>query len=226
MATTPAWLSNVGNIFKTAPTAPMAQPNPVVVPEPVIPVNPMDSHTALWQTGNTPAADPFAAPLFNTDPAKVAESASKMNIAGSISPDLLTKAMSGNDPAAFMEVLNTVAQRAVVTSAQVSAATIEQATTRNNERIQATLPGKIKQLQLDSLAADNPALNHPASQPLLHMVRAQIQAKQPGLSAQAINAQAERYLMEHAAAVQQPVEQRATTSTGGTDWDSWGESHS
>lgn len=229
MATTPAWLSNVGNIFRTAPAPQMAQPNPAVIPAtgtsaPIAdPVNPMDAHAALWQTGANPPSDPFAAPLFNTDAAKIAESASKMNIAGSIPPDLLTKAMSGSDPQAFMQVLNTVAQRAVTTSAQVSAATIEQATVRNNERIQTSLPGRIKQLQLDSLAADNPALNHPASQPLLHLVRTQIQAKHPELSAQAINSQAERYLTEHAAAIQLPAEQKAQAgTTGDTNWESWG----
>jgi hypothetical protein len=187
--------------------------------------NPMDALAALMQNDPAvkPPVDPLAAPLLQTDVTKLRQAAGNMNLVGTIDPELMTKAMSGQDPAAFAAVLNTVAQNAVVTSAQLSAATDEQATTRNNQRMLEVIPNKIKQAQIDSGVAENPALAHPAAQPFLHMVRSQIQMKNPGLSPAEINRQAETVIAGFAesvtAAPQEAVRQQAASQ--GTDWDKW-----
>jgi hypothetical protein len=82
----------------------------------------------------------------------------------------------------------------------------------------------MRSIQLAQMPADNPALNHPASQPLLSLVRSQIQMKNPSLSAAEINKQAESYLVTYASAISAPTpEQQATqqAAAGGTDWENW-----
>lgn len=217
--------------------SPMQQANPgaaAVVPpagtsqNPIQPepVNPLDEISALWQ--NDPnlkqAVDPMSTPLFNTDSAAISAAAGKIDFLGQIPPEMLAKAMQGGDPQAFLQVMNAVAQRAVATSTQLNAATIEQATTRNNARITQALPDRMKRIQLDSMVSENPVLAHPASQPFLQMTRAQLQMKNPGMSAAEINRRAESALMGFASTLAAPTatEQAASkAATGGTDWDAW-----
>lgn len=233
---------NLGNLFRPVTAVqqvapPMSQQNPGAA-APVPPAgtsqptagepapNPLDEMAALWQTDPKvqQPADPFSTPLMNTDPAKIAAAAAKMDFVGQVPQDVMQKAMSGTDPAAFMQVMNFVAQKAVATSAQLSAATIEQATARNNERHAQALPGRVKQLQLDSIQSDNPALNHPASQPMLKLVRNQIQMNNPNMSAVEINKRAEQALLGYAQQlVPAPKQDDASGNTpaGSTDWETW-----
>lgn len=206
---------------QSAPTTPNAGSSAPVTPAPA--ANPLDEFTPLWQNDPNVKApvDPMAAPLFNTDPAAIAKAASKMDLVGQVDPELMAKAMSGNDPQAFISVLNSVAQRTLTTSAQLNAATIEQATAKNNSRIAESLPGRMKQLQLDTMQSENPALQHPASQPLLQLARAQVQMKNPGMSAAEINTQAERALLGFANQLVAAPQEAAQVTPGGTDWDSW-----
>lgn len=190
------------------------------------PANPMDDMAKLWQTDpkSVPSVDPMSTPLFNTDPAAIAAAAGKIDFIGQLPPEMVAKAMSGSDPQAFMQVMNAVAQRTLATATQLNAATIEQATTRNNARIQNALPNRVRQIQLDSIQPENPALQHAASQPLLQMVRAQIQMKNPGISAAEVNKQAETYLVNFAGQLHTPAADDTGTgrpSGTGTDWDTW-----
>jgi hypothetical protein len=230
---------SIANLFAPRATvAPMGVQNPgaaAVVPAsgtsqttaPAEPANPLDQFNTLWQTDPNAVApvDPLAAPLFNTDPAKIAAAAAKLDFAGGLSPELLAKAMSGQDPAAFMAVLNQVAQRAVATSTQLNAATIEQATSANNKRITDALPGRVKAIQLDSLESTNPVLQHPAAQAYRKVVLGQLQMKNPGMTATMMNAEADRILTGFAEAVMAPAQAasaaKASAASEGTDWDTW-----
>ena len=224
-------MSNIANIFRpTQQVTQLPQVNPgaaMVVPPSgtanPTPSNPLDEFTSIWQNDPTsqPTIDPLSTPLFNTDPAKINAAAGKIDFVSQVPQELLAKAMSGNDPQAFMQVMNTIAQRTLATATQLNAATLEQATVRNNERITNALPGRIKNIQLNAMVSENPVLSHPASQPLLQMVRAQIQMKEPGLSAADINKRAEHYLSGFAGQLAAPAAEAelARTKTAGTDWD-------
>lgn len=230
-------VSSIANIFRPvqAVTMPTQNNNAAVIPDAGSsaeinnnanqPSNPLDVMAALMQ--NDPnvqrPVDPLAAPLLQTDVAKLRQAAGGMNLVGQIDPALMQKAMSGTDPVAFAQVLNLAAQSAVVTSAQLSAATVEQATNRNNQRMLQVIPNQIKQAQIDSGVSENPALAHPAAQPFLHMVRSQIQMKNPGMSAAEINRQAETVISGFAESVTTAPQEavRQQTETQGTDWDKW-----
>lgn len=234
-------LTSIANLFRptqqvtVAPSSqPLAQQNPgaaAVVPpagtsNPTPESNPLDAFTPLWQTDPNAAnaVDPLTTPLFKTDPAAIAAAAGKIDFLAQIPQDLMAKAMSGNDPAAFMQVLNGVAQRTLATATQLNAATLEQATTRNNARLQQALPQTVKRIQLDSIVPENAALQHPASQPFLQMVRSQIQAKNPEMSPQQVNKRAEEVLVGYAGQIAGPSpSEKAQTQAqaDGTDWDTW-----
>lgn len=185
------------------------------------PANPLDAFTPLWQNdpNAAPTADPFSTPLFNTDPAKIQEAAGKMDFLASVPQDVMAKAMGGNDPAAFMQVMNFVAQKTLATAAQLSTATVEQGASRSNQRMLSALPGRVKQIQLDAMQPENPALQHPAAQPFLQMARTQLQMKNPGMSAQEIQKRAEQYVSDFSSAMMQPAQDASSQGAGGDDWD-------
>lgn len=198
------------------------------------PPNPLDDMAALWKNDpNKPKpADPMQGPILNSDPAKIAEAAGKVDFLQQIPAELMQRVNSGNDPAALAELINAVAQKTLATAAQIGAVTVEQGLQRNNQRIEQALPGRIKQVQLDGVQVENPALAHEASQPMLRMVRAHIQQNNPNLSPEAVNKQAEAVLITHAQAVVGNVEDAGfrpgglpQNNAGGkgkeTDWETW-----
>ena len=192
--------------------------------------DPMAELSTLFQNDPTKQLpiDPLAAPLFNTDPAKIAAAAARMDFTAQIAPDLMAKAMSGDDPAAFMQVINQVAQRTLATGMQLNATTLEHATTRNNERVLSTLPNRVKQIQLDSLRPENAMLQHEGAQPMLRLLKAQVAMKNPGMSAVDINAQAEKALLGFASSVSSTGNQAENNAGRGQnnsgeqqDWEAW-----
>lgn len=189
------------------------------------PADPLASLKDLWQTDpNIRApADPFGTPLVNVDVAKLKEGVSKLDLSTGISQDLLQKAMSGTDPAAFMQVINMVGQNAVATSTQLTASTVEAATTRNNQRLQQVIPTQIKQAQMNSEQLENPILQHPAAAPFVSMTRQQVAAKNPNASPSEINRLTEQALVGFATAVSEApvIEQQQRQASQGTDWDKW-----
>jgi hypothetical protein len=187
----------------------------------------LDSFTSLWQNdpNAAPPVDPLAAPLFNSDPGKIAQAAGKMNFTQGITAQQIQEAMA--DPAKFLEVINRVGQQAVAAATQVSTASIEQAHARNNERFSAALPARIRATQLSEMQSENTVLQHPAAQPLLHVVRAQIAAKEPTLTAAQVQHKAEQYLTGFASQLSAPTAEQAAQATAaseGTDWSQWGNS--
>lgn len=230
------FFTSVARMFQPAPATPMSQNNPGADPSLVpeagksktvsdTPANPLDAFNTLWQTDPKakPAVDPLAQPLLNTDQKAIQDAAAKMDFVSQLDPALVQKAMSGQDPAAFIQVMNSVAQRTMASAAQLTTATVEQATSKNNQRIQQVLPGKIKEANIAATVPENPALAHPATQPLLQLVRSQLQMKHPEMSAQQITAEAERTLSTFASQIVVPpaAEVKATQQTAGTDWDTW-----
>jgi hypothetical protein len=210
------------------PHQPMSQPNPGANPDavpppgsaqnqPGEPANPLDNFSKIWETP-TPEAntDPFATPLLNSDPAQIREAAGKMNFTQGISQEQVSKALGG-DVGAFMQVLNKVVQNSTAVQAQLSTATVERAIGANNGRVFQALPSKVRDVQLAGLTPENPVLQHPAAQPMLHMMRGQIAANNPGMSAADVNKQAEQFLGAFATQFQAPAQQAAQQAQASRD---------
>lgn len=230
-------MNNIAAMFRPTqqvtaapPPSPMAQQNPGADPATLqapaaapAPANPLDAFQSIWQTPDPSKSepDPLAAPLLNADPGKIRQAAAKMDFTAGITPDLMQKAMGGQDPQAFIQVMNLVAQQAVATSAQLSSATVEHATRANNARMLQALPKHVNQVQLDAMAPQNPVLQHPSAQPMLKMIRGQIQAAEPTLTPAEVNAKAEAYLGTFAQALT-PAPTPAPAAAGETDWSAYG----
>ena len=167
--------------------------------------NPLDAFQTIWQTptadGKTPPVDPFTQPLLNSDPSKIAAAAGKINVLQNIPQDLMAKAASGQDPAAFAQVIQAAVQAGIATAAQLTTATVEQATAMNNQRVLNALPDRVNKINLSQMAPENPMLAHPAVQPMLQMAKLQIAQNNPGMSAQEVAKQAEAYMTTFASAI-------------------------
>jgi hypothetical protein len=139
-------------------------------------------------------ADPLAQPLFNMDPTKLAEAAGKMNFVGAVNPELAQKALAG-DPQALQALLNQGAQQSFVASMTTASKMVEEAISKNNARFEEALPSRIRSHQINTMESTNPVLNHPAAQPLLKGMTAQIAAANPHLNADQVRQAAEGYVL-------------------------------
>lgn len=208
------------------PGAPQAGTNPDGTPKQD--ANPLDNFSNIWEApkndGNQPV-DPLSTPLLNSDPAKIAAAANKMNFTQGVPQELMSRVMAGNDPAALVELINHVGRQSLITAAQLSTATVENATRLNNDRMLSVLPKHVNNIQLSQLPAENPALSHPAAVPMLQVVRQQIKANNPTMTPAEINARAEQYLTNFASAIsgggnagQQGSQQQGSQGQQEQDW--------
>lgn len=197
--------------------------------DPNKPNSPLDPFKDMWKTApvdpKAPPADPFSVPMFQTDPTKIQEAAGQVDFLGQIPPEMLQKAMAGNDPQAFLAVINAVGQKSLATALHLSTMTTEQAGQKIGQRFNTALPGRFKDLQVNAQQPTNPALSHPAAQPILEMARNQIKMMNPDFSPEQIQKEAESYLMglTQAMTSNDPamVQQQQANKHAETNWDSW-----
>lgn len=139
------------------------------------------------------AVDPFATPITNVDPAKLREAASKMNFAAGITAETVTKAMQ--DPAAFLQLINTVGQQSFAAALQATTGITERSINDNNQRFEQALPDRIRSQQIAQTASKHPALSHPAAAPMVAALKSQIAATNPHLSPEQVASKAEGYVI-------------------------------
>jgi hypothetical protein len=139
--------------------------------------------------------NPLAEPLLAVDPAKLKAAAAKMNFAAGIDPEVLKNAMSGQDPQAFMTVLNTVAQNGFAAAMQANAGVVETAFSKHTQRFEAALPERIRSTQISQTQTKHSALSHPAAAPMVAAMKAQIASTNPTLSPDRVAEMAENYFI-------------------------------
>lgn len=173
---------------------PNNQSNPTTPPEPI---SPLDAFKDLWKTttpnGKAPT-DPFAQPLLNADPAKLAEATSKLNFSSAVPEDVLKKALAG-DHTALAQAINIAAQQAFLASSTLSTQMVEGATKTNNGRMDSVLEAKFKNYLVNNERSENPVLQHASAAPMLDLAKRQLLTQHPDKSPQEIQAMAENYLV-------------------------------
>lgn len=167
-----------------------------------------------------PNTNPLADPIMSVDPQKLREAAGKMDFTRGLEPELLQKAMSGQDPQAFMQVLNSVAQNGFSTALAATATMQNQALNTYHTRLDGTLASRVRDVQISQAAPKNPALAHPSAQPVLSAIRQSVAQANPHLSPEKVAETAENYFVAMAADMQAANEksQPQTKSAGETDW--------
>lgn len=164
--------------------------------------------------------DPLAAPVLQPDAKKLREAASKMNFTAGVSQELLQKAMSGQDPQAFMELLNTVAQNGFFTALQANAGVVQSALSTHTSRLDQALPDRIRNIQIGQVGTKHPALSHPAAVPMVAALKSQIAATNPHLSPEKVAEHAENYIIAMATDMNTSTQKEvnAKNPKNETDW--------
>lgn len=214
--------------IQTTSPSPAPTPTPPATVAPTEPASPLDKFTAMWQNptnaDGTPKAlhqDALQSPLFNFDPAKITESASKLDFTSGIDPILAQKALAG-DIQSLMDVINQATRNAVVGITVSQGNLLNQAVTANNSRLVDSLPGHINKTRLLETTSDNPVLSHPAAQPLVHSLKQMAFAKNPTASPAEIDKQVSDYLLGLGTALHDTsptvVQARQQQAAGETNW--------
>jgi len=201
-------------------------PNPPVTNAPEN-NSPLDAWKDVWHTDPkaTQPSDPWSQPILPSDPEKIRQAASKMDMMAGVDPAVVQKVMAGNDPQALMDLIQGVSRNTLAMAAQLTTASVERAGDVIRNRTDATMPSKFRDFQLENLSNDNPVLSHPGAQGLLQMTRQQLKMKNPNWNAEQIHQEATKYLSGFADALSQsnapktPKTDRAGNAE--QDWDSF-----
>jgi hypothetical protein len=178
--------------------------------------SPLDPFNDLFKMdpNKKPAQDPLSEALFNLDPEKLKASASKLDFTRSLDKALVQKALQG-DVDSFSQVLNQAFQGAFMVFTQMNVGMLEGGVKRNNERFSSVLDGRFRDYQVRNSAPKNPALQHPAAQPVLAAIRQHIAETNPNLSPDAVATKAEEYFTAMGAAMSS-LNKDNSGGTGGT----------
>ena len=187
---------------------------------PTEPSSPLDAFKEIFTIDpNKPAPqNPLAEKLFTMDPAKMAESVSKMNFTQNLTAEQLQTAMQS--PQEMQKILNQVAQNSFAMSLQMVTGMMESGFNKNNQRFESVLSDRIRTTQMGFEAPKNPALNHPAAQPVLGAMKATIAQQFPQLSPAQVTQKAEEYFQAMASALtaSDPSKPAPKQEAGDIDW--------
>jgi len=221
-----------GNIAASAAVNSATVSNAATAPNGAVPAvtvdamkSPLDDFKTLWETDPN-AAKPAESMFASLDSKKVMETASKVDFTKVVSPELLAKINGGGEGAmqAMMEAMGKMSQMSFAQSAMATTKIVEQALKEQETKYNSELPNHIKrQTVSNTLRDENPALSHPAAQPILEAIKTQMTSKFPNATASEVASMAKDYLASFASAVS-PV--KTTTDTndtkqGGTDFSNW-----
>jgi len=181
--------------------------------------SPLDKFSEVFKMDAKEGETP---PLFNIDPIKLTEQASKTNFTNAIPQEILAKIEAGGKEGviAMMSAINNVAQTNYAQSTLVAAKLVEHATEKQRKYYEeVAIPNLVRQLGIQqTMMDDNPALNHPAVAPVMEAVRENLAKQHPDSSQKEIAAMTKDFMSAFANAVNPP---KGTTQQPGkkeTDW--------
>lgn len=189
--------------------------------------SPLDAFTDLWKNEPKSEGQQEQPNMFNVDPQKLMEAAAKVDFAKVIKPEQVQAISAGGEGAvkAFMDAMNGVSQAVYAQSALLNTKIVERAMEQAETKFAERVPGLIKRHQVsDSLRTENPALSHPAAQPLIAALESQMAVKFPNATVAELNQMAKDYISSFASAAVPKKEEPATSgkSNKETDWSTWG----
>jgi hypothetical protein len=223
-----------GNSAPNTPT-PGTVANPGTAPNGVVPVegsgnpdnkanpSPFDGFEKLWETpANTTPND--TSPFATLDPAKVMESARKVDFSKAVTPEILAKIQAGGAEGvqAMMTAMTAVAQQGYGQSALATTKIVEQALKHQKTQFEAQLPSLVKKLSVsDNLRTENPLLSNPAIAPMVDALQGALLLKNPNATPTEIQGQVNDFLGAMGKAFgPKPVETAASKAAKNeTDWD-------
>jgi len=175
-ATPPAGVANVDPMAK----APEKTPTVTAV-ESKEPKSPLDEYKEFWQPAKDGAGGPTPVD-FKADPAKLMEAALKIDFAKAVTPEMFATVQKGGDDAtkALVQMLQATSATVYAQSAFAATKIAETAVAQAQSNFEKQLPAILRKQGLqDKLVEDNPALAHPAIQPMIEAMQTQFSSKYP-----------------------------------------------
>lgn len=173
--------------------------------EPPKPTSLMADHSDLFtmpkQEGEVPVTldDPF----LTVDRAKVAELAKTMSFAPN-TPEMQTlaaKALQG-DMQAFTDYNNAMMQNMYVQLLTQTSGISEKIAREGINRLKDTIPNTVRSISTTSnLQKQNPIFTDPAAKPMVDMVRAQVELKNPTATPEQVTEQVAKYFTDFAGVI-------------------------
>lgn len=194
----------------------------VVVPaDPNAVKSPMDQFAELWKNAGTGTAN-APAPMFNLDPAKMLEAAKTIPFTNAVTPEQMAAITKGGPEAAqaMQDVMQTVAATTMMQSAITTGNMVETAVKKATADIEKRIPGMVKGQNLrEGVAAENPALSHPSTQPFVNLLQSQMQVKYPNATVAELRSMVSQYF-DGLAGIIKPgaTPKNQDAAAGGDDW--------
>ena len=187
--------------------------------------SPLDAFAGLWQTQQQEQkTDPLTAeviPMGAEQLQALQQRVSNVNFLSGVKPESVAAALGG-DQAAFMSVINSAVQAAMLQSVRVNNTMLNAAVNQRTQEIMKALPSNVQQaLTANQLRQDLPIFNHPAAAPLLAALEQNLTLNQPGITPAQATQVAKSYLQNFFAEFSgtNPNQQQQTTTTpAGIDW--------
>jgi hypothetical protein len=195
---------------KAAPETPVA--TPAAAPPPAAPgaeisaaggtpqpeASPLDAFKDLFKmeppkSGETSEQNPFA-----IDPDSIFKSAQTTDFTKAIDNDTLAKIGGGGEEAqqAFLVAMNKMNQMSYAYAAMLATKMAEQASSHTLTKVKSLVPDLVRQMRVNEEFSDShPALNHPATAPMIAALVTQFSAKHPEVSPKEIKKMAADYLV-------------------------------
>jgi len=154
--------------------------------------SPLAKFEDVWKTPDTATNDQTGGMFANLDPAKLLESARKVDFSKAVTPETLSAITAGGPEAAqaLVTALNAVAQQGYAQSAMATAKIVDQALQEQAKNFQRDLPNQVKRFSVsENMAATNPLLSNPAVQPMAEALKEMLIRKNPNATAAEINTQ-------------------------------------
>lgn len=208
----PAAIPGTGTVPNNAVTNP---------PEDTSPKSPLDQFTDLFKIDPAASNQTNTIPTFNVDQAKLFEAAKRNDFSKVLSPEILEKIAAGGAEAqqAMMGAMNLMSQKVYADSAFATTQIVEQALKKQAEAMMSQIPGLIKNQNLtESLRTENPIFAHPAAEPMLQSLQAQIQVKFPQSTVTEQKEMAQKWLLSFAQAANPTKAPAPGTAANGEDW--------
>ena len=184
--------------------------------------SPLANFADIWKTTTNTETNTVAEMFAGLDPAKVMESARKVDFTKSLPAELQDKIRAGGEEgmAAMMTAMNSVAQTGYAQSAMATTKIVEQALAKQAEQFARELPNHVKRLSSgEQMLANNPLLSNPAIQPFAEAVKEQLIRKNPSATSGEIQTQVQDFFAEMGKAfAPKAPETAATKAAKGEDW--------
>lgn len=149
------------------------------------PANPLDKYKDIWQ----PPKDAEGKVVkqkektkFSIDPAKMMEFAGKQDFKKFVKPETVAAIQKGGEEgsAAFLQAIQDIGSSTFATSMTAASQLMEKAIESARADWDAELPERFKRFSAkDNLRTKNPALNHPAAQPIIDALQSRLAQAYP-----------------------------------------------